>query len=276
VQRHGPRCYHHAMSREISIRLFFTVGIFAAMALLEWWFPRRRLEVSKAVRWLNNIAVTLLDAFLVRLLVPATAVGAAVFAGGRGIGFFNLIDLPGPLETLAAILLLDLLIYAQHVLFHLVGPLWKLHMMHHADRDIDVTTGSRFHPIEIILSMLLKIAAVIVIGATPEAVIAFEVILNGTAMFNHSNVALPLAADRIIRLLVVTPDMHRVHHSVIIRETNSNYGFNLSIWDRLFGTYRPQPVKGHLDMRIGLANFRDPGKLTLPYMLIMPFSGKER
>jgi sterol desaturase/sphingolipid hydroxylase (fatty acid hydroxylase superfamily) len=148
--------------------------------------------------------------------------------------------------------------------------------MHHADRDIDVTTGSRFHPVEIIASMLIKIAAIFLIGATPAAVIAFEVILNGTAMFNHSNVALPLAADRIIRLLVVTPDMHRVHHSVIIRETNSNYGFNLSIWDRMFGTYRPQPVKGHLGMRIGLANFRDQGKLTLPHMLAMPFSGKER
>ncbi len=246
------------------------------MALLEWRYPRRRLEVSKAVRWLNNIAVTFLNAFLVRLLVPVTAVGAAMIASGRGIGIINLIDIPGPLETVAAVLLLDLLIYAQHVLFHLFGPLWKLHMMHHADRDIDVTTGSRFHPVEIIASMLIKITAIFLIGATPAAVIAFEVILNGTAMFNHSNVALPLAADRIIRLLVVTPDMHRVHHSVIIRETNSNYGFNLSIWDRIFGTYRPQPVKGHLDMRIGLANFRDQAKLTLPYMLSMPFSGKER
>ena len=264
------------MTREITIRLFFYVGIFAAMALLEWRYPRRRLEVSKAGRWLNNITVTLLDAFLVRLLVPVTAVGAAAIASGRGIGLFNLLDLPGPLEAMAAVLLLDLAIYAQHVLFHLFGPLWKLHMMHHADRDIDVTTGSRFHPLEIILSMLIKIAVILLIGATPAAVIAFEVILNGTAMFNHSNVALPLSADRVIRLLVVTPDMHRVHHSVIIRETNSNYGFNLSIWDRLFGTYRPQPVKGHLDMRIGLANFRDPAKLTLPYMLAMPFSKKAR
>jgi sterol desaturase/sphingolipid hydroxylase (fatty acid hydroxylase superfamily) len=264
------------MTQEISIRLFFYLGIFAIMALLEWRHPRRRLEVSKAVRWINNIAVTFLDALLVRLVVPLTAVGAAAIAEGRGIGLFNLLDLPGPLEAVTSVLLLDLIIYTQHVIFHLFGPLWKLHMMHHSDRDIDVTTGSRFHPLEIIVSMLIKIAAVFLIGVTPAAVVAFEAILNGTAMFNHSNFALPLSADRIIRILVVTPDMHRVHHSVIIRETNSNYGFNLSIWDRLFGTYRSQPVKGHLGMRIGLANFRDPGKLTLPYMLAMPFSGKKR
>jgi sterol desaturase/sphingolipid hydroxylase (fatty acid hydroxylase superfamily) len=264
------------MTGELSIRFVFTVGIFAVMALLEWRYPRRRLEVSKAGRWFNNISVTFLDALIVRLLVPLTAVGAAAIATDHGIGLFNLLDFPGPMEAVKMVLLLDLVIYGQHVLFHLYRPLWKLHMMHHADRDIDVTTGTRFHPLEIIISMVIKIAAVFLLGATPAAVIAFEVILNGTAMFNHSNVALPLAADRIIRLLVVTPDMHRVHHSVIIRETNSNYGFNLSIWDRLFGTYRAQPVKGHLDMRIGLANFRDPAKLTLPYMLAMPFSRKTR
>ena len=246
------------------------------MALLEARFPRRKRETSKGIRWINNLTVTFLSSLLVRLLLPLTALGAAAFAAERGFGLFNVINLPEAVEGGATLIILDFAIYAQHVLFHLVGPLWKLHMMHHTDLDIDVTTGARFHPIEIILSMLIKIIIVVLIGAPAWSVLAFEVILNGTAMFNHSNFYVPKWIDVIVRTLVVTPDMHRVHHSVIIRETNSNYGFNLSTWDRLFGTYRPQPVKGHNDMKIGLANFRNPKKLTLPYMLAMPFTAKER
>jgi sterol desaturase/sphingolipid hydroxylase (fatty acid hydroxylase superfamily) len=201
-----------------------------------------------------------------------TAVGTALYAADRSLGFFNNIPLPPLFENAAAVVLLDLLIYGQHVAFHLVQPLWRLHMMHHADLDIDVTTGARFHPVEILLSMVIKMAAVILLGAPAWAVVAFEVILNGTAMFNHSNVLLPLGADRIVRRLIVTPDMHRVHHSVIIREMNSNYGFNFSVWDRWFGTYNDQPVKGHEGMKIGLANYRDANRLTLLHMIAMPLT----
>lgn len=264
------------MVSELVVRLGSYFGMFGVMAVLELLLPRRELKTSKAVRWFNNIAVTFLDSALLRLLLPTSAVVAAAFAAGKGWGILNKVPLPGLVEGIVVVILLDMLIYWQHVLFHIVKPFWKLHMMHHADMDIDVTTGARFHPIEILLSMIIKIVAVLILGAPPWSVIAFEVILNGTAMFNHSNVFLPLSLDRALRTLVVTPDMHRVHHSVIIRETNSNYGFNLSVWDRLFGTYRDQPVKGHTAMTIGLANFRDPRDLWLPRMLAMPFGGRER
>jgi sterol desaturase/sphingolipid hydroxylase (fatty acid hydroxylase superfamily) len=264
------------MEGELAVRLCFYFGIFAVMAFLEAHSPRRALRTAKAVRWLNNISVTFLDSAIVRLIAPAGATGAAAWAYARGWGLFNWTDFPLLLEGAAVVVLLDMLIYWQHVIFHLVPPFWKLHMMHHADMDIDVTTGARFHPVEIVLSMFIKVTAVVLLGASPWSVLAFEVILNGTAMFNHSNYALPLGADRLLRALIVTPDMHRVHHSVIIREMNSNYGFNLSVWDRIFGTYRPQPVKGHAGMTIGLANFRNPSKLWLPHMLIMPLGGRRR
>jgi sterol desaturase/sphingolipid hydroxylase (fatty acid hydroxylase superfamily) len=264
------------MNSEVALRMGFFFGIFGVMALLETLFPRKKRTASRAIRWVNNVAVTFLGSALTRLLLPLGAVGAAAVAAERGWGFFNHVPLPLLWEGVIVVLFLDMLIYWQHVVFHVVKPFWKLHMMHHADLDIDVTTGARFHPVEIVLSMLVKICAVLLLGAPAWSVVAFEVILNGTAMFNHSNVYLPLPLDRLIRKAVVTPDMHRVHHSVIIRETNSNYGFNLSIWDRLFGTYRDQPVKGHDGMTIGLANFRDPADLWLPRMVAMPLGERER
>jgi sterol desaturase/sphingolipid hydroxylase (fatty acid hydroxylase superfamily) len=264
------------MQGEMAIRLGFFFGIFAVMAVLETKAPRRKLQTGKTVRWVNNVSVIFLGSFLVRLIAPAGATGAAAWAAAKGWGILNWTAFPGFLEGLAVIVLLDMLIYWQHVAFHLMPHFWKLHMMHHADMDIDVTTGARFHPVEIILSMLIKIVVVVLVGAPAWSVLAFEVLLNGTAMFNHSNYALPLGIDRMLRLLVVTPDMHRVHHSVIIGEMNSNYGFNLSIWDRLFRSYRDQPVRGHTDMTIGLANFRDSGKLWLPQMLLMPLGERTR
>jgi sterol desaturase/sphingolipid hydroxylase (fatty acid hydroxylase superfamily) len=259
---------------EAIIRLGSYAGIFALMATLEALAPRRRRRTSKGARWLSNVSITFFNTLLVRLLFPAGAVAFAAAAEARGWGLFNVLDLPPLLETALAVVALDLVIYVQHVVFHLQPLLWRLHMMHHADLDIDVTTGARFHPLEILISMAVKFAAITTLGASPAAVIAFEVVLNAMAMFNHSNFALPLGADRAVRLLVVTPDQHRVHHSVIIRETNSNYGFNLSLWDRLFGTYRPQPLKGHEGMTIGLANYRDPHRLSLPRLLAMPFLAK--
>jgi sterol desaturase/sphingolipid hydroxylase (fatty acid hydroxylase superfamily) len=262
------------MQHELVFRLASYAGVFALMATLETLAPRRRLRTAKGARWLSNVSITVLDTLLVRLLFPAGAVAFAVTAAARGWGLFNVLELPPLLETLLAVAALDLVIYGQHVVFHLQPLLWRLHMMHHADLDIDVTTGARFHPLEILLSMGVKFVAIVALGASPAAVFAFEVILNAMAMFNHSNVALPLGADRAARLLVVTPDQHRVHHSVIIREMNSNYGFNLSLWDRLFGTYRPQPARGHDAMTIGLANYRDPGRLTLPRLLALPVAAK--
>jgi sterol desaturase/sphingolipid hydroxylase (fatty acid hydroxylase superfamily) len=265
-----------SLEYELPLRLGFFFGIFTVMAVWELLAQRRNLTVSKAERWFNNISITFLNAAVVRVLFPILAVGFAYKSAENGWGFFNLFAFPELAAGIVCVIFLDFIIYLQHVVFHIVSPLWRLHMMHHTDINIDVTTGSRFHPIEICMSMVIKMAAVAVIGAPPWSVIAFEILLNGTAMFNHSNVSMPQGLDRIIRLFLVTPDMHRVHHSVIIKETNSNYGFNLPWWDRLFGTYRDQPVKGHIDMNIGLANFRNPGRLTLPWMLAIPFLGKER
>jgi sterol desaturase/sphingolipid hydroxylase (fatty acid hydroxylase superfamily) len=264
------------MENEPVIRLAAFFGIFAVMGAWEMTAPRRTLTASKTTRWFSNITLTFLNSFILRFLFPVLAVGVAYWCDENGWGIFNLLGVPDLAAGILSIFILDLMIYMQHVAFHLIHHMWKLHMMHHADLDIDVTTGARFHPIEIVLSMLIKLAVVIVIGAPPWAVLVFEVLLNATAMFNHSNVDLPVNIDRILRLFVVTPDMHRVHHSVIIKETNSNYGFNFPWWDRIFGTYIDQPEAGHLDMKIGLANFRDQKKLSLPYMLMMPFQEKER
>jgi sterol desaturase/sphingolipid hydroxylase (fatty acid hydroxylase superfamily) len=260
------------MAHEAAIRLGFFFGILVLVALGELLFPRRVLKTSKAVRWLSNLGIVFVDTLAVRLLFPVIGVGVAMAAQGQNWGLLNLLGWPAWLEVAVGVLALDLVVYLQHAMFHTMPILWRLHMMHHADLDIDVTTGLRFHPIEIILSMIIKMAVVAALGPSPFAVILFEVILNGTAMFNHGNVKLPLALDRFLRLLVVTPDMHRVHHSVTIRETNSNFGFNFPWWDRLFGTYRAQPVMGHEGMTIGLAQFRDAGKNNLWHMLVMPFT----
>jgi sterol desaturase/sphingolipid hydroxylase (fatty acid hydroxylase superfamily) len=264
------------IENELIIRVGFFFGVLALMATWEVLAPRRTLKTSKPARWFNNLSITFLNSLLVRLLFPVLGIGIALFSADRGWGLFHIMRMPELVAGIITICILDFVIYVQHVVFHRVTPFWMLHMMHHTDLDIDVTTGSRFHPLEIIISMGIKIVCIILLGAPPWSVLCFEVLLNATSMFNHSNAFMPPGLDRIIRLFLVTPDMHRVHHSVIIKETNSNYGFNLPWWDRIFGTYRPQPVKGHIDMNIGLANFRDPRKLTLPWMLIIPFLGKER
>jgi sterol desaturase/sphingolipid hydroxylase (fatty acid hydroxylase superfamily) len=249
--------------------------VLAAVALAEIAFPRRRLTVSKLRRWASNLGIVFLNGALVRVLLPVTAAAFAVLAASRGWGVFNNFAVPIWLAVLASVVILDFAIYLQHVMFHAVPLLWRLHRMHHADLDFDVTTGARFHPIEIILSMLIKFAVIAVIGAPAVAVIIFEVLLNATAMFNHGNVRLPMGLDRVLRLFVVTPDMHRVHHSIEDHETNSNFGFNLPWWDRLFGTYKAQPDAGHEAMTIGIRDYRAPKIATdLPGMLILPFLGR--
>jgi len=246
-------------------------SVLTAMAVWELAAPRRKQELGRRTRWPGNLAIVVLDTLLVRLLFPVGAVAAAIAAEARGWGFFNAFDVPAWVAIPACVILLDLAIYLQHVLFHAVPALWRLHRMHHADLAFDVTTGVRFHPIEILLSMVIKLGVVTALGATALAVLIFEVLLNATSMFNHGNVALPPELDRILRWLVVTPEMHRVHHSIVARETNSNFGFNLPWWDHLFGTYRPQPEAGHLGMTIGIAQFRDPAEHRLDRMLTQPF-----
>jgi sterol desaturase/sphingolipid hydroxylase (fatty acid hydroxylase superfamily) len=261
------------METESLIRVGAFLGVFAVLATTEILAPRRRLSTSKARRWFANLIIVALNPLSVALIFPILPIGLALLASEHNWGLLNQLALPYWLEIVIGVVMLDLAVYTQHVLHHAIPTLWRLHMVHHADLDLDMTTGLRFHPIEIIVSMVIKLAAVAALGASPLAVLIFEVALNTTAMFNHSNSNIPQTIDRILRLLVVTPDMHRVHHSVIIRETNSNYGFNLPWWDRLFGTYKAQPAKGHTDMVIGLAQFRDPQKLSLPRLLILPFVG---
>jgi sterol desaturase/sphingolipid hydroxylase (fatty acid hydroxylase superfamily) len=256
---------------ELAIRLVAFAGVFAAMALWEVLAPRRPWAVGRTPRWPSNLGVLVVDALVVRLLIPTAAVGVALLAATHGFGLFHLLGWPGWLAGMLGFVVLDLVIYGQHVVFHKVPWLWRLHRMHHADLDIDVTTGVRFHPIEILLSMLIKIATVALFGIPAGAVVAFEVVLNATSMFNHSNAAMPAWLDRVVRLLVVTPDMHRVHHSVVRAETDSNFGFNLPWWDRLFGTYRAEPSAGHDGITIGLPIFRDRRELRLDRLLTQPF-----
>jgi sterol desaturase/sphingolipid hydroxylase (fatty acid hydroxylase superfamily) len=256
---------------EAVLRIGFFLAIFAAVALAESRAPRRRLTAGKAGRWRANLALTLLDAAVVRLVFPLLPAGLALLAASRGWGALNQLSLPLWPAVLLGVLLLDLVIYLQPVLFHLHPLFWRLHGIHHTDLDIDVTTGLRFHPLEMVLSMLIKLAAVAALGLPALAVLVFEILLNGTSLFSHGNVRLPEDFDRRLRLLVVTPDMHRVHHSVIIRETNSNFGFNFPWWDRFFGTYRAEPVRGHEAMVIGNAQFRDERLLTLRKLLLLPF-----
>jgi sterol desaturase/sphingolipid hydroxylase (fatty acid hydroxylase superfamily) len=255
------------------IRLGAFGGVFVAMALWEFIQPRRKQSIGRGWRWPNNLGVVALNTLLVRVVFPATAVGLALVAEARGWGLFNLVALPAWVGVVSSVVVLDLAIYLQHVLFHAVPALWRLHRMHHADLDFDVSTGLRFHPIEIVLSMLIKFTVVAALGAPALAVLIFEVLLNATSMFNHGNVRIHAGLDRILRWLVVTPDMHRVHHSILSRETNSNFGFNLPWWDRLFGTYRAQPAAGHDGMTIGIEQFRDRRELGLDRMLLQPFRG---
>jgi sterol desaturase/sphingolipid hydroxylase (fatty acid hydroxylase superfamily) len=263
------------LEHEPTIRLGFFIGVFAAMAVWEIIAPRRALTVSKLWRWASNLGLVVLNTVILRLLFPAAAVGFAAAASAQGFGAFNLLDWPPVVEFVLAVLALDFAIYLQHVMFHAVPLLWRLHRVHHADLDFDVTTGARFHPVEIILSMLIKFAVIAALGPSAAAVLVFEVLLNATAMFNHGNVRLPAQLDALLRLLVVTPDMHRVHHSVRAHETNSNFGFNLPWWDRLFGTYQAQPEAGHVQMTIGVSEPREERVVDrLPGMLAMPLRGR--
>lgn len=260
------------LQHEKTIRMGFFFGVLLVMALWEVLAPRRALTVSRSMRWANNLGLVFFNSFLLRLVFPAAAVGVAAFASKQGWGVFNYLGLPLWLAVMLSVVALDFIIYMQHVLVHSVPALWRLHRVHHADLDYDVTTGARFHPIEILLSMLIKFAAIILLGAPVVAVVIFEVVLNAMAMFNHGNVHLPLGLDRLLRILVVTPDMHRVHHSVEADEANSNFGFNLSLWDRLFGTYRDQPRAGHQEMTIGIHQYRTPSEVNrLDGMLRLPF-----
>lgn len=256
---------------EPTIRLGFFLGVFGVIALWEAATPCRERNLSRWARWPSNLGIVVLNTVALRLLFPVAAVGLAVVVADGSWGLLNQVDLPVWFEVLVAVVLLDGVIYLQHVMFHAVPALWRLHRMHHADLDYDVTTGARFHPIEIVLSMLIKLAVVVVLGASPVAVIIFEILLNATAMFNHGNIRMATAVDGVLRLFVVTPDMHRVHHSVIPGEANSNFGFSLPWWDRLFGTYRPQPEAGHQSMTIGINSFREPADQRLDRMLLQPF-----
>lgn len=253
------------------VRLAAFVGVFMLMALWETLAPRRPQAIGRTRRWPNNLGMVVLDTLVVRVLFPAGAVGMAMLGQAKGWGALNVLQVPSWTAVPASVILLDLAIYAQHVAFHHVPVLWRLHRMHHADLEFDVTTGIRFHPVEIAVSMLIKATVVLALGAPPLAVLVFEVLLNATSMFNHGNVRLPGWMDRILRWLVVTPEMHRVHHSVLRHETDSNFGFNLPWWDRLFGTYRAQPVAGHAGMTIGIDRFRNPHELRLDRMLLQPF-----
>ena len=264
------------MENEVPFRLLLFLGIFVSMAAWETLSPRRALSQSKRLRWANNLGLTLLNTILLRLVFPIAAVGVALHASEHGWGLFNSLPVPDWLGGLFSLLVLDLLIYTQHLLFHKVPLFWSLHRMHHTDLDLDVTSGFRFHPLEILLSMAIKMGIVVALGAPAWSVILFEVLLNGTSLFNHANIALHPKADSVLRLLIVTPDMHRVHHSVIIRETDSNFGFNFPWWDRIFGTYNAQPAAGHTAMTIGLANYRDPKWLQLPWMLAVPLARYSR
>jgi sterol desaturase/sphingolipid hydroxylase (fatty acid hydroxylase superfamily) len=263
------------LRHEPTVRLGVFLGMFAIIAAWELAAPRRTLRVRKALRWIHNLALTMVNVVLVRAALPVAAIGVAVHAAERGTGLFNLIHVPHLLAIPLSVLALDLAIYLQHRMFHAVPLLWRLHRVHHADLDFDVTTGARFHPIEIGLSMLIRFAVILALGPPAVAVLLFEILLNASSMFNHGNVRIPAAIDRFLRWVVVTPDMHRVHHSIDPRETNSNFGFSLPWWDRLFGTYRAQAQAGHEAMTIGIAQFRSPRELRLDWMLLQPFRSED-
>ncbi len=262
------------LANEPAIRLVFFFGIFVLMVLWEFAMPRRQRFVSRWTRWPSNLGIVVFNTLVLRILVPTAAVGLAVLSEERGWGLLNAFSLPSLLAIVLSLMLLDFAIYLQHVMFHAVPALWRLHRMHHADLDFDVTTGARFHPVEILMSMAIKFAVVAALGPPAVAVLIFEVVLNAASMFNHGNVRIAPKVDGILRWFVVTPDMHRVHHSILPRETNSNFGFNVPWWDRLFGTYTAQPADGHGGMTIGIEQFRARRDLWLDRMLLQPFLGE--
>ena len=263
------------MSHEPQIRMGFFVGIFALVALWELAAPRRVLKLSRKQRWTANLGIVLLNTVIVRVAFPVAAVGMAALSVDKSWGLLNNFDVPFWLAVPLAVVAMDFVIWLQHVMVHAVPALWRLHRVHHADLDYDLTTGARFHPIEIVLSMGIKFATITLLGAPVLAVVVFEVLLSACAMFNHGNIRLPERVDRALRWFIVTPDMHRVHHSVEDDESNSNFGFNLTWWDRLFGTYREQPRAGQLGMTIGIHDHTDPHEVArLPGMLLLPFKGE--
>jgi sterol desaturase/sphingolipid hydroxylase (fatty acid hydroxylase superfamily) len=263
------------LAHEPALRLAAFAAVLAVMALWEVVAPRRPRTLARRQRWPANLGIVVLNTLIVRLIFPAAALGVALTAQTQGWGLLHRYDVPAWAAVVAGVVVLDLAIYLQHVMFHAVPALWRLHRMHHADLDIDVTTGARFHPLEIVLSMLIKFAVIAALGVPPAAVVLFEVLLNATSMFNHGNVRVASMLEPALRWLVVTPDMHRVHHSVERDETDSNFGFNLSLWDRLFGTYRAQPRAGHQAMTIGIPDFRDTAECSsLMRMLAIPFRGR--
>jgi len=256
---------------ENPLRLSVFLGVLIALMILEALFPRKARTQTRRRRWTTNIGIIIADTLAVRLLIPVLAVGVAAFASAKGWGLFNMISAPFWLEVILAFVLLDMLIYAQHVASHKIPILWRIHKVHHVDRDIDVTTAIRFHPLEIILSMGYKFLCILMLGPAVVAVIIFEIVLNASAMFNHANLRLPLRVDRVLRRIIVTPDMHRVHHSTLQQETDSNYGFNLSLWDRLFRTYTDQPSLGHDNMHIGLEPHQTAQPTQFWWSLFLPF-----
>ena len=264
------------LDHESTIRLSVFLGVLVLMATAEALAPKKKRTMPRLTRWLTNFGIVVVDSIVLRLLMPVLAVGAAAWAIKNNTGLLNLVSLPQWLEIVLAVVILDMLIYAQHVASHKIPLLWKFHKVHHADRDIDVTTGARFHPFEIIFSMLYKLLCVVLLGPAVVAVILFEVMLNASAMFNHANLSLPKKVDGLMRKLVVTPDFHRVHHSIIHKETDSNYGFFLSVWDQIFGTYIPQPREGHDGMTIGLAEVQSHKPNTLWWCLFAPFIAQEK
>jgi sterol desaturase/sphingolipid hydroxylase (fatty acid hydroxylase superfamily) len=261
------------LAHEPTVRLSVFLAVFGSMAVWELRAPRRPLTIAKPMRWVNNVALAAINTALVRLVVPVAATALAAHASAQGWGLLNVASLPDNARLILGIVILDLAIYFQHVLFHGVPLLWRLHRVHHADLDFDVTTGARFHPLEILLSMGMKGATILAFGPPALAVLIFEVALNASSMFNHANVRLPPRVDCMLRLFAVTPDMHRVHHSVDPSETNSNFGFTVSLWDRVFGTYRAQPAAGHAEMTLGVRELRDPRIADrLDGMLCLPFT----
>ena len=253
------------------VRLAAFCAVFAAVAAWELAAPRRRQALGRAARWPHNLGLLLVDLALVRVIAPGAVIAVALAAEAQGAGLLNALRAPAWIALPLAVVLLDLAIYFQHVMFHAVPALWRLHRVHHADLEFDLTTGTRFHPLEILISVGIKCAVVAAIGAPAAAVLAFELLLNATAMFNHANASLPAGVERWLRRLVVTPDMHRVHHSVRYEESSSNFGFNLPWWDRAFGTYRAQPQAGHDAMAIGVDAFRSADELRLDRLLLQPF-----
>jgi sterol desaturase/sphingolipid hydroxylase (fatty acid hydroxylase superfamily) len=256
---------------EATLRLSAFLGVLAVMLVWELVAPRRRLSRGRPGRWLANLGLVFLNTFLLRISLGAFAVTAAVYAGSEGVGLFNWLELPYLMALILSVVLLDMAIYWQHRLFHVIPLFWRLHRLHHADVDFDTTTGVRFHPIEIFLSILIKAALVLALGAPIMAVVVFEVLLSATSLFNHGNVKIPLPVDRLLRMVLVTPDMHRVHHSVIRRETDSNFGFSVPWWDYLFASYCAEPEAGQDDMEIGLPILRDKDENRIDKLLTQPF-----